>query len=76
MLSDRCWPCLSFWFTAGYQLERPVPAEDAAKMDALYDQSDACIEQRMGRLHVPGAALAMDEGDKIVYLRGFSQSPT
>jgi len=32
-------------FTAGYQLARPVPAEDAAKRDALYDQNDAYIEQ-------------------------------
>jgi CubicO group peptidase (beta-lactamase class C family) len=41
---------------------------------APYDAIDAYIEQQMRRLHIPGASLAIVEGDKIVHLRGFGKA--
>jgi CubicO group peptidase (beta-lactamase class C family) len=41
---------------------------------AVYDAIDAYVEQRMGRLQVPGAALAVVEGDRIAHLRGFGRA--
>jgi len=37
---------------------------------APFDAIDAYIEQQMRRLHIPGASLAIVEGDKIVHQRG------
>src|SRR5690349_15259442 len=39
-----------------------------------YDTIDAYVEQQMRRLHIPGAALAIVDGDQIVHLRGFGQA--
>jgi len=39
-----------------------------------YEEIDAYIEQQIDRLNVPGAALAIVEGDQIVHLRGFGQA--
>jgi CubicO group peptidase (beta-lactamase class C family) len=39
-----------------------------------YDAIDAYIEGQMRRLKMPGVALAIVEGDKIVRLRGFGRS--
>lgn len=38
-----------------------------------YAAIDAYIEQQMRRLNIPGAALAIVEGDQIVHRRGFGQ---
>ena len=35
---------------------------------------DTHLERQLARLHVPGAALAMVDGDKIVHLRGFGEA--
>jgi len=35
---------------------------------------DAYIEEQMRRLHIPGASLAIVDGDKIVHLRGFGRA--
>jgi len=35
---------------------------------------DAYIEGQMRRLHIPGGSLAIVEGDRIVYLRGFGRA--
>lgn len=37
----------------------------------LYKAIDAYIEEQMRRLSIPGASLAIVEGDRIVHLRGF-----
>jgi CubicO group peptidase (beta-lactamase class C family) len=41
---------------------------------ASYEEIDAYIERQMDRLNIPGAALAIVAGDKIVHLRGFGQA--
>ena len=41
---------------------------------ASYDAIDAYIEGQMHRLNIPGAALAIVEGDRIVHLRGFGRA--
>jgi CubicO group peptidase (beta-lactamase class C family) len=42
--------------------------------NASYEEIDAYIEQHMRRLNIPGVALAIVEGDRIVHLRGFGQA--
>jgi CubicO group peptidase (beta-lactamase class C family) len=43
--------------------------------DAIsYADIDAYVESQMRRLHIPGASLAIVEGDRIVYLRGFGRA--
>jgi CubicO group peptidase (beta-lactamase class C family) len=49
---------------------KPALAKPAANSDS-YDVIDAYIERQMQRLKIPGASLAVVEGDKIVHLRGF-----
>jgi CubicO group peptidase (beta-lactamase class C family) len=39
-----------------------------------YDAIDAYIEGQMRRLKIPGASLAIVEGDQIVHLRGFGRT--
>jgi CubicO group peptidase (beta-lactamase class C family) len=39
-----------------------------------YDAVDAYIEEQMQRLHIPGASLAIVEGEKIVHQRGFGHA--
>ncbi len=39
-----------------------------------YDAIDAYVKAQMQRLHIPGASLAIIEGDKIVHLRGFGKA--
>ena len=41
---------------------------------APYDEIDRYIEQQLKRLKIPGAALAIVEGDQIVHQRGFGQT--
>jgi CubicO group peptidase (beta-lactamase class C family) len=43
---------------------------------APYDEIDRYIEQQLKRLNVPGAAVAIVEGDQIVHQHGFGQSHT
>ncbi len=45
-----------------------VASSDAV---AAYEAIDAYVEGQMRRLKIPGASLAVIEGDKIVHLRGF-----
>lgn len=54
--------------TTATPLERAAPsARDSASFAAL----DAYIQQQMRRLRIPGAALAIVEGGRVVHLRGF-----
>ena len=46
------------------------PAPDSGSYDAI----DAYIEGQMRRLKIPGVALAIVEGDRIVYRRGFGHA--
>lgn len=41
---------------------------------ASYEAIDAYVEREMRRLKMPGASLAIVEGDQIVHLRGFGQA--
>jgi CubicO group peptidase (beta-lactamase class C family) len=41
---------------------------------AGYAAIDAYVEEQIRRLHMPGAALAIVEGDRVVHLRGFGRS--
>ena len=47
-----------------------LPAEQM-RGSAAYETIEAYLEQQMRRLRIPGAALAIVEGDRIVHLRGF-----
>lgn len=40
----------------------------------VYEEIARYIERQMHRLNIPGATLAIVEGDKIVHLRGFGQA--
>ena len=42
--------------------------------DAAYEAIDAYVAGQLRRLNIPGAALAIVEGDRIVHLRGFGQA--
>lgn len=42
--------------------------------DHLYEDIDAYIVEYMHRLNIPGASLAIVEGDKIVHVRGFGKA--
>ena len=46
------------------------PALDSTSFDAV----DTYLESQMRRLHIPGASLAIVEGDQIVQLRGFGRA--
>jgi CubicO group peptidase (beta-lactamase class C family) len=48
----------------------PCDASDAASYDAI----DAYVEGEMRRLKMPGASLAIVQGDKIVHMRGFGRA--
>jgi len=39
-----------------------------------YDAIDSYVEGQMRRLHIPGASLAIVEGDRIVHFRGFGRA--
>jgi len=45
-----------------------------ASQDVSYREIDTYLEQQLARLNIPGAALAIVEGDRIVHLRGFGQA--
>ena len=47
-----------------------APASSSASCEAI----DAYVEGQMRRLKIPGASLAVVEGDKIVHRRGFGQA--
>lgn len=50
---------------------KPASAEPVSKTTPR-DAIDAYVEQQMRRLNIPGASLAIVEGDQIVRLRGFA----
>jgi CubicO group peptidase (beta-lactamase class C family) len=42
--------------------------------DTSYHEIDGYVEEQMRRLRIPGASLAVVEGDRIVHVRGFGQA--
>jgi len=52
---------------------KPSPSQTTST-SVLFDAIDAYIEQQMHRLCIPGVALAIVEGDRIVHTRGFGQA--
>jgi CubicO group peptidase (beta-lactamase class C family) len=48
--------------------QKPLPGSTA------YDSIDAFVAEQMRRLNIPGAALAIVEGDRIVHQRGFGRA--
>lgn len=57
-----------------YRLFSKSTAIKPATNDPSDDTIDAYVEAQMHRLHIPGAALAVVEGDRIVHLRGFGRA--
>ena len=56
--------------TAGTSSAAPGGAPEVVSYDAI----DAYVEGEMRRLKMPGASLAIVEGDKIVHMRGFGRA--
>jgi CubicO group peptidase (beta-lactamase class C family) len=52
---------------------KPAPEKPTSNR-ASYDAIDAYIEGQMRRLKIPGASLAIVEGDQIMHQRGFGQA--
>ncbi len=52
---------------------RAFYAKPASKL-SVSAAIDAYIEEQMRRLHIPGISLAIIEGDRIAYTRGFGQA--
>jgi CubicO group peptidase (beta-lactamase class C family) len=50
------------------------PAFGHASNGTVFEEIDAFIEKQMDRLNLPGAALAVVEGDQIVHMRGFGRA--
>jgi CubicO group peptidase (beta-lactamase class C family) len=68
----------SIFISAGLAIARKLfasqaPANPTIKNSA-YDAIDAYIIGQMKRLHIPGASLAIVEGDQAVYFRGFGEA--
>jgi CubicO group peptidase (beta-lactamase class C family) len=68
----------SLFIPAGVAVARKLfasqsPEKPASKQSA-YDAIDANIIEQMKRLNIPGASLAIVEGDKAVYFRGFGKA--
>lgn len=57
---------------AGATHAPPLPGR--ASGDTSFEGIDTFIDKQMQRLSIPGATLAIVEGDKIVHLRGFGRA--
>jgi len=51
-----------------------VASTDPKLAVTSYDEVDAYVQAQMHRLNIPGAALAIVEGDRIVHYRGFGRA--
>jgi CubicO group peptidase (beta-lactamase class C family) len=49
-------------------------APDRSSQNDNFEEIDAHIERQMERLNIPGATLAIVEGDEITHLRGFGRA--
>jgi CubicO group peptidase (beta-lactamase class C family) len=59
-------------FSAGSKRSNSIRERPSAGIQ--FDRIDNHIEEQMRRLKIPGAALAVVEGDRIVHLRGFGKA--
>jgi CubicO group peptidase (beta-lactamase class C family) len=53
---------------------RRNPAPDRNSQSDAFEEIDAYVERQTERLNVPGAAIAIVEGDEIAHLRGFGRA--
>jgi CubicO group peptidase (beta-lactamase class C family) len=53
---------------------KPDSTTQPASGDCTYAEIDVYLAEQMHRLHIPGAALAIIEGDRIVHQRGFGRA--
>jgi CubicO group peptidase (beta-lactamase class C family) len=51
-----------------------TPMSDTASEAGSYGTVDAYIQRQLDRLHAPGAAVAIVEGDQVVHQRGFGHA--
>ncbi len=58
----------------GRILQEGVDTMAVRKDSATFEAIDAYIEGQMRRLSIPGASLAVVEGDRIVYTRGYGRA--
>lgn len=56
-----------------WRLARTPPAKRVDSMDS-YDAIDAYVKAQLRRLKIPGASLAIVEGNRIIHMRGFGHA--
>ena len=61
------------WLALTLRIFKPTSAQPVSEV-ASSDAIDAYIEGQMHRLKIPGASLAIVEGDRIAHLRGFGKA--
>ncbi len=59
---------------AGRTLSARTPTKKSRKKLPSYDHVDAYVIEQMQRLRIPGASLAIIEGNEITHMRGFGQA--
>ena len=59
-------------FTVGPVLANQ--GSDGLRQETSYEEIDAYLEEQLEALNIPGASLAIIEGDQIVHLKGFGVS--
>ncbi|MGW8226820.1 MAG: serine hydrolase domain-containing protein, partial [Anaerolineales bacterium] len=57
-----------------YRWSTKAASPRSASRKNSFEAVDAYLESQMQRLHIPGATLAIVEGDKIVHMRGFGRA--
>jgi CubicO group peptidase (beta-lactamase class C family) len=65
---------LAFALFAGRPGRRNGASDGTTSRGGAFEEIDAHIERQMERLNIPGAALAIVEGDEIAHLRGFGRA--
>ena len=77
MLLNRMVTLLTLTVTCALFIANPIQANwsaDRFSQKTSFDEIDAYIEKQLDALNLPGAALAIVEGDQIVHLKGFGVS--
>jgi CubicO group peptidase (beta-lactamase class C family) len=75
VLARLAQPVTALTLTAPSVGQNSVDASAARSVESCA-AIDRYLEQQLNRLNVPGAAVAIVEGDQIVYQRGFGQTQT
>ena len=50
------------------------PVSETSSNAVSYDALDAYIQRQLDRMHVPGAAVGIIDGDQLVHQRGFGHA--